>query len=237
MAVGLVSGSNIEHRDVIEAGEPGLERREILRATLPNGVQALELLATDRRIDVAQAIIDTERQYVVHARNGAFGERTIDPEGARLGDFLRQVFVARDQHAAVAGGDVLDGIERKGSDIAEQTGMYAVPPGSQCECAILDNLQAVRVRNLHDRGHVTGNADEMHQSDRPRPRRDRSLDGFRRDVAGRAITIHEHRTRSDDLDRVHGGHMALGRDNDLVAGADAELPVGEVQRRRAVAES
>src|SRR6202035_5694017 len=88
VAVGLVGRGDIEHRNLLEAGEPALERCKIPGATLEDHAEALELFATDRRIDVAEAIVDTKRKHVIDTWNGALGKCTIDTEGPRLGDFL-----------------------------------------------------------------------------------------------------------------------------------------------------
>ncbi len=38
------------------------------------------------------------------------------------------------------------------------------------------------------------------------------------------------------FDRRNGGHVGLRRHDDLIARADAELPIGQMQRSRAVAQ-
>src|SRR5437764_15291438 len=131
VAVGLVSGGNIEDPNMSEIGQPPLQRCKIFRTALQDDVKALELLAADRGINVAKAIVDTERKHIINTGNGALGERTIDAEGPCLGYFLRQIGMAGDQHAAITRGDMLDGIERECPGITEQSGMNPVLPRSE----------------------------------------------------------------------------------------------------------
>src|SRR5437868_11156611 len=119
MAVGLVGSGNIENRDMLKVADPLLQHCKIFRAALQDGVKALELLAADRGIDVAQAVINTERKHVVNAGNGALGKGAIDAEGPRLRYLLSQIGVTREQHTAIARGDMLDRIERECPGIAE----------------------------------------------------------------------------------------------------------------------
>src|SRR5437763_15707371 len=62
VAVGLVSGGNIEDRNMSEIGQPPLPRCKIFRTALHDGGKALQLLGADRGIAVAQAAMSTDRR-------------------------------------------------------------------------------------------------------------------------------------------------------------------------------
>src|SRR5690606_26674778 len=120
VAAAAVLGYGVEHRAARQRGDSVLERAEVGRPAVEEPVDALELLAAARRVDVAQPIVQTEHRGVIDARNRALRERTIDAERARPRDARRELFVPRCEHAAVARRDVLHRIERKAAGVAEK---------------------------------------------------------------------------------------------------------------------
>jgi hypothetical protein len=98
---------------------------------------------------------------------------------------------------------------------------------------ILIDLQAMLLRDLHDRGHGRRVPVEVHRHDRLGLGCDGRLDRGRIDVEAVQLDVGEDRGRAGERHGVGGRREAERRNDDLVAWAD---PAGEerhVQGRRA----
>ncbi len=109
--------------------------------------------------------------------------------------------------------------------------LYSAPIGVR---GVLDDRQSVPTADRHDLVEVAGMPGEVHGNERPRPRRDRCLDGGGIDVERCRIRRPTNTGRRSPMDDDVGGRGKGDRRGDhLVARADANRLEREVQRRRA----
>lgn len=73
--------------------------------------------------------------------------------------------MTRQEHAAVAGRQVLDGVEGEAARVAEEADVLAAPVAAHCQGAVLDDLEAMPMSNGQNAVHVAGNAHEVDQAD------------------------------------------------------------------------
>ncbi len=88
--------------------------------------------------------------------------------------------------------------------------------------AILDDEQAVPVRDTGYSGHVGRQSEHVHRQDCTGPGRNRVFDLVRIDVEALPIDIHEDRHRAQVLDGFGGRRKRERAGNDLIAGSYAD---------------
>src|SRR5471032_2672919 len=101
---------------------------------------------------------------------------SVNAECAEPRDLRGHVGVARDEHATLCCGEVLDRVERKTACISKEPDMEVVAPCSDGKRAILDHAEVMLGRELHDLAHCAGNAEEVHDCERLRPLGDQGAD-------------------------------------------------------------
>ena len=138
--------------------------------------------------------------------------------------------VSRQDHPAFAGGDVLGDIEAEAAEVSDGSGLQAVVFGFDSVRAVLDHLEAMPVRDLHDGAHLAGAAGEVHGENGAGPGGDALLDPRRVDVHGRRVDIREHGRRARVENGVHRGAKGQRRGDHLVARADASRNHADVKR-------
>ena len=119
--------------------------------------------------DLAHPVVQPHVLDLVGAGVAAVGEHAlVDAEGTLLGDAVGQVVAAGDDHAALAGGDVLDGVEREAADVADQAHVACrrrVAPSATA--ASSTTYRSCAAGDLHQAVHVHRQAEVVHQADRP----------------------------------------------------------------------
>src|SRR5690606_15997182 len=77
-----------------------------------------------------------------------------------------EVMVVGDEDAALAGRDVLAGLEAERAEIADRADRLALPGGSPCLAGVLEDRDAVLLRHLEDAVHVRRLAADVNRDDR-----------------------------------------------------------------------
>ena len=194
-------------------------------------VEALELAEADHALDlrhaevVADATVDVEL-LALHLQEVELRLDVIAVV-AHGADLPREVVVVAAHHAALAARrEVLGLAEREAADRADRAGLLALVDAAEALRAVLDHVELVLLRDLHDRVHVGHHAVEVHDGDR-------GLDLLRVQQVVRADVDED--GQSPGLQRAEGRRdERVGRADDLVARADAERGERDVQRGRAV---
>mmetsp|Transcript_12586 Transcript_12586/g.31832 ORF Transcript_12586/g.31832 Transcript_12586/m.31832 type:complete len:246 (+) Transcript_12586:381-1118(+) len=191
---------DLDHEEVVRVGRPGgvvnacdfrcevrecraVERRDLLAAG-DELVEAGQLGEPERALDVRDAVVVPQRHHlvVVHALAGALervGGDAVRAEQLELGVVLLGV---RDDHAALAGAEVLDGVEREGGEVREGADGAAVERRAVGVRRVGDEHEVVLVADRAERDVVAGLAAVVHREDGLGARRDLGLDGGRVDV-------------------------------------------------------
>ena len=104
-------------------------------------------------------------------------------------------------------------------------------------CAIFDDLQSVRARQVEDGIHVAWPARKMNRNDGLRPRCENFADRLHSDVLAVGIHIGHHGTRPNGDGATCRSHKCPAGGDHLVAGPDAESPQRRFQRHSSVGES
>ena len=133
----------------------------------------------------------------------------VDAEGAQAARRLAaSPACASDEHAALAGRDVLDRIEREAAGVAEQADMRAVAARADGERAVLDDVRPCAAASATIGWHVARDADEVDDRDRLRPRRDAAsiASAVMLPVGGSAVDEHG---AHPPLDRVRRRRVRL----------------------------
>ena len=115
----------------------------------------------------------------------------------------------------------------------EQADMGAVDPRLNRQRAILHHFQAVFFRQRHDLHHVDGDADVMDDADGLGLGRDLRRHVVQVHVAGGQFAVHEHGRGAGQRYRMGRRDMSHGRQQNLVAGADAQVHPRQMQGRHA----
>jgi hypothetical protein len=128
-----------------------------------------------------------------------------------------EVRVAGGGQAAHAGHQIMRDVGREAADIAQRADLLLAVAREHGLGRVLDDLEAVPARDLQDRVHVRGQAEQVHGDDGPRPARDLLLELLGLERVGESVHVREHRLHpvmQDDVGRRHEGHR---RHDDLVA--------------------
>ena len=130
--------------------------------------------------------------------------------------------MARDNHAAFAGGDLLVGVEGEDPGVAEGADPAAANFRADGLASVFNDAQVVTVCNFKQGRNVGGTAESVHGDERARVRRDGGLDPGGGEVERFGVDIRENGESADVADSVGYGDEGEGRDDDLVARADAQ---------------
>jgi hypothetical protein len=136
-------------------------------------------------------------------------------------------------HAALAGRNVLGDVEAEAPEVAERSRGVPVVARLDGVSAVFDDDQLVTRRQIPDGRDITRPAGEVHGDDRAGPRRDGGLDGRGVDVHGARIDIGEKRCGAGMDDCVGGRAERERRRDDLVTRLQSGDEDAQVQRRRA----
>ena len=201
-------------------------------------VEAQELAEADRRLDlrhaevVADAAVDVEL-LALHLQEVELRLDVIAVVAHRT-DLPREIVVVAAHHAALAARrEVLGLAEREAADRADRARLLPLVHTAEALRTILNHVELVLLRDLHDRIHVGDHAVEMDDDDRLRALRDERLNLLRiHEVVGARVAEDRERTRLHRAER--GGDERVGRADHLIARADAECRERDVQGSRTV---
>ena len=138
---------------------------------------------------------------------------------------LEDLAVLRQQCAALARGDDLVIVEGEGARITDRCEALPLKGAAVTLAGILQNEEAVLLRDRHDLIHCTGEALDMHGDDRLGRLRDLSLNivGIDRKAL---VDLCDHGDRTCGNHGNGGRDVGVGRDDDLVTGTDAHTDQG-----------
>ena len=192
----------VEELELLEEGEAEHPEREGAEERRPGGDVGGEPVPD--LLEVVTGILERERSE-------------------RRARALRQLRVARDQHAAEEGVHVLVLAEAEDAGVAEAPDRA---PGEACAeglRGVLDQRHAALARDARDHVHVAREAVQVRDEHGAGVAVHDLLDLCGIDVAGLALDVREdgHAARSDD--HVHHVRDGVGREDDLLAGPDQAL--------------
>ena len=206
-----------------QAGEP----RRARDAALHDLAELGELGDRHRALQLAHAVV--ERQEVVVGLRVAVAPGLVDEQEHPAGERG----VVGDDHAALAGGDVLALLEAEAADGAERADLAAAVLGQKAWAQSsmtgmpLESASSMIAVMSH------GIAEEVGDDDRLGAVAEAGLDGLRRHVAGDRVDVGEDRDGALVEDRGQGAHVGDRRRDDLVAGLRVDGRDRGVDRRRA----
>ncbi len=218
----------------LQSGQAALVYAGVSRA---QGMQALdffELAQADGGLHIAEVVLETGLEHLVIpvpffgvAVPGVLGDAVQTQHAHALG----QGGVVGGDHAALAGGDVLGGVEAEGRRGAGRAG------SSRREAAILsvggvsgvfNDVQTMALRNLPDFVHAAGQPAQMDGDDGSRAGGHPRGDTGGIEIAVRA-DIGQHRRRAHLQDDIDGGAERERSSNDFITLADTGCGQGQVQ--------
>ena len=136
---------------------------------------------------------------------------------------------ARADHAPLAGGDVLVGVERKDGYGVQGADAPAFVFGARGVGSVLDDGQAVFPGQGEDRVHVAGLAGKVHRDDCPGMGRNLFPDLCRIDVECAGLDVRQDRRGAAEDDHADRGGEGHGGGDDLVPLFYSEGQEGQVQ--------
>jgi len=147
--------------------------------------------------------------------------------------FPAKVFVHGQNHAALtSGGKMLGLAEAEAADIADGADGAAVIFAADGLRTVLDNIEVMLLRNVHDAAHITDDTVQMHDDDALGAVGDLALNIIRvNGVVGGHVA--ENGDRTGLHDGIGGRDEGIRRDEHLVAGANAEAGNANMQGCRA----
>ncbi len=148
-------------------------------------------------------------------------------------DSGRILLVARQDHAAFAGHNVLSRIKAEAAEITKGTGLASFVLCFDGVCAILDQLEMMAAGDLADGIHLAGAASKVHRQQCASAWRDLSLNLSRINIEGAGIDVGQDRSAPSVQNGIHRGAEGHRRRNDLVSGFDSRSQNAQMQRRRA----
>ncbi len=161
-----------------------------------------------------------------HVRSAALIALGVDP--------LLQRRVGQRHHPALAGGELLVGVETEHRRVpAPADGPPVGVHRAECLAGVLDEPQVMALRKRLEGGHRGGVAEDVHRQQRARVLGDRGSRGLRVEVERDGIDVGEDRPRALIQRDVGGGHEREGARDHLVAAPHPHGAQREVQARRA----
>ena len=214
-------GRGVEARDLSD------ELVELTRVGAPAlGVlgQTRELLGADRALDISHAVVEADGGVLV-LRGLAVGA-----EGA---DLVEQVLVVGGDHAALARGHVLGGVEGVGDGVAEGSDAACLVGREVGLGSVVDDGEALVDRELLDAVDVDGVAVDVGGGDGDGLVGDLPTRVLDVDTVGDGVGVDPDDLGTLRLEHGGGGDVGPRGAEDLVAPLD-ETAVGELERTRAV---
>ena len=202
-------------------------------------LEPVELAERDAGVEVAQVQLVAGLEHVVGARSlllVALPGVARQPVQAQRADARGEFVVAQREHAALARGEILVGVEAEARDVADGADLAAVgEPGLRRVRSILHETQPVPGARDLERGQIAGVPCVVHGHDGARARRDGRGDGRRVDAQRLGVDVAEDGPRAGADDDVGGSGPGQRRRDHLVAFplADAERTQRQVHRGRA----
>jgi hypothetical protein len=144
-------------------------------------------------------------------------------------DAGRVLLLARQDHAAFAGNDVLGHVEREAAEVADRADVLAVVLRLDGVRAVLDDLELVLPRQRHQLVHFAGPPREVNRHDGTRALAQLGSHLNRIDVQRAGVDVGQHRRRpgvNDGVDRCAKGQR---RGDDFVARPDAGGQQGKMK--------
>ena len=236
LALRRIDREVLDERMALEALDERLA--ELLALRKVPLVEAGELAEADRALDlrhaevVADAAVDVEL-LALHLEEVELRAHVIAVVAHRTALPGEVVVVAADHAAFAARREVLGLAEREAADRADRARLLALVLAAEALRAVLNHVEIVLLRNLHDRIHVRDHAVEVDDDDRLRALRDALLDLLRVEQVVRA-DVAEHRERARLQGAERGRDEGVGCADHLVTRADAERGERHVERRRTV---
>ena len=161
----------------------------------------------------------------------------LEAEVAQAAAALGQAVVVGDDHAALAGGDMLVGVEAEGADVAEAAAGPSLVGLAMHLGGVLDDLQAVLPRDVQQRVHIHRQAVDMHHHDGLGARRDLDPRSGRRPCSRSAGSLSTS-TGTAPARTMRPTQEMMVKAGKITSspGADAQRFDRRIQRRRAVAD-
>ena len=199
-------------------------------------LNSLQLMDSDRGLEVHHVVLEAGiDDFVVpvscvaetlpRVLGHAVKRQNLDPGGRR--------FLAGQDHASFAGGDVLRDVEAEAPVIAERPGRAPVIFGFNGVGAVFDDLQIVVPGNAAERIHFAGPAREMNGKNRPRPRRNSCLHLQRVNVHRARIDVGQYGRRASMNNRIDRCAERERRRDDLIPGPEILGEHAQMQSGRA----
>jgi hypothetical protein len=215
---------HLREQPVVEAGElapPGVElvhRGELVDAE--GGLQVHEVVLEPRPDD-----LDLRRAALGVAVPGGLLQ-AVEAQGPQLAG---EAGVRERQHAALAGGHVLDRMEGEHAQAVEEADVPAFVERANAVGRVLEDPQRVPPGEVEQRIHVGRGAAEVHGEDAHRAIGDGGGGRHGIDLQRLGIDVHEDRRAAQDLDHVGGGGPGHGGGDHLVAGRQSEGHEADVE--------
>ncbi len=219
LAAGRLCGDD----NAVVAGEDFLIPFSDLGAFGNDFVDAGELDDAEGAVDVAETVIVAEA-FVAEPGAG-FAPALIAEGDADIG----QMSIVGENHTALAGRDLLIGVECKDGHFAEGSCLSAVQFGAEGLAAVLDDGEVVFLGDGADFVEVCGAAERLDGKDGLCFFGDCGFDFRGVDVESRRVDIDEDGFCAGHHNNGCGGDECEGGCNDLVAGADFECGEAEEQ--------
>ena len=224
VAVG-VAGGDVGRVDAGEIGEEGGEELAGVVAAGGDVGEAGELRGGDGGLGLAHAVVWREVGGVAEAGDGA-----VVVFVAPRSEGGAEVGAARGDDAAVAAAEVFVVVEGVAGEVGVETDGAALVEGAPSLRAVFDEGDAVLAGERGEGGGVGGIAGEVHDHDRAGAGGERAADGGGVEVVGALIDVGEDGDALLVEDADDGAHVGDGRDDHLIARAEAEGGDGDVER-------
>jgi hypothetical protein len=191
--------------------------------------EPFQLGETQCRLNIGHAEVPAE--FLMDKTPASGLEAQIAQAAAAFG----KEFIIGDQHAALAGGEMLVGVEAEDADVAETAAGKAFIGLTVHLGRVLDDFEPMPFGQFKDGFHVDWQPVNMHHHYRPCSGRYRSPDSLGRHVPGARIAI-DHNGGGAGTDDGRGARDDReSRQDDLVARGEPEGRQGRIKRRATVA--
>src|SRR5918992_76712 len=225
LVIGVVRSQRLDLVDAAEQLAVALGRR---RPQLEQAIELLELGNPDRGLEIRPAIVEPEPHVVEPAAPGVFASLVPHAD-----DQLPRLLVVGGDDAAFARRDLLVGIEAEDRRHAVAADGNALVLGAKGLRGVLDQRQAVPLRDRAQLVELARVAEDVDRDDRLRARRDRRLDGRRIHVQRARIDVRENGDAALEDEAVRRRRERERGGDDLVPRPDPRDAAEEVQARSA----